>query len=214
MTNRKAVLAAGLILPAALLGLLAVAGFSQQADDSLVGAVNSLSTRTITDAGGNRVTEVTLDGTYGQTTFTLDEKQYRAMFGDPNGGGGMRFDASKLGKEYSKYVQQTYGATDDEWKALAPRLRKVQSLTWQLASHGRSGRGKSGELTNFEKAWGALSAALKRKDAGLEEIKKLLQVVNDEEAKTRAELEKARKELKELLTLRQEASLVQQGFLE
>ena len=212
MPRRKIVLVI-MISALPIMAFLAGRAFCQQADDSLLGSVSGLSSRTVTDGNGNRVTEVTLDGTFGETTFTLDQTQYRAMFADPNGTS-FRFDASVLGKPYSQYIQKTYGATDDEWKVLAPRLRKVQWLLTQLTSHGRSGRGRGEAMTNLEKAWGALSSALKNKEAKLEEIKKLLQVVHDEEAKTRTELEKARKDLKEVLTLRQEAMVVQMGLLE
>jgi hypothetical protein len=204
----------GLVFLGALLGVFVGRAFAQQADDPLGASISYIATQSMTDANGNRVTKVTLGGTFGDTSFTLDEKQTRAMLGDPNAGLAMRMDTALLGKYYSAHIQQTFGATDEEWKVLMPKLRKVQSLSWQLASHGRSGRGKSGELTNLEKAWGALSQALKRKDAAMEDIKKLLQVVNEEEAKTKAELQQAQKDLRELLSLRQEGLLVQMGLLE
>ena len=199
----------------AVLGVFAGPAYCQQADDGLGAAIWGFGNRSVVDANtGNRVTEVMLYGNFGNMTLQLGEKETRALMGDPNAGLSMKWDSALMAKYYSVQIQKTFGATDDEWKVLAPKLGKVQKLSGQLASHGRSGRGKGDAMTNFEKAWGALSASLKNKNAKLEDIKKLLQVVHDEEAKTRAELQQAQKDLREVLTLRQEALLVQMGLLE
>jgi hypothetical protein len=213
ISRRTLVIPSGLALVAALLGVFVGPAYSQSGGGS-VGSIGFISTSSAVDGNGNRVYQVMLGGNFGSTSFTLSEKEYHAAMGDPNDGLSMRTDTALLEKYYSAHVQKTFGATDEEWKVLAPKLRLIQSLTWQLASHGRSGRGKGDAMTNLEKAWGALSSALKNKEAKLEEIKKLLQVVHDEEAKTLSELAKVRKELRDILTLRQEAMVVQMGILE
>jgi Spy/CpxP family protein refolding chaperone len=77
---------------------------------------------------------------------------------------------------------------------------------------GMGGRG--GEPSELAKASQALTAVLQNKEAGAGEIKAALQALRDARAKAKAELEKAQKELKEILTLRQEAQLVQMGVLD
>ena len=109
----------------------------------------------------------------------------------------------------STSLRDAMGVTDnEEWAVLG------LTLLWLLASHGRTGRGHSGELTNLEKAWGALTSALKNKESKPADLKNLLQAVHAEEARIKAELVQARKELRELVTVRQEGVLVQEGLLE
>jgi Spy/CpxP family protein refolding chaperone len=60
----------------------------------------------------------------------------------------------------------------------------------------------------------ALADTLDNKDAKPDEIKAKLTALRDARAKAREELTKARKDLTDLLTQRQEAVLVQFGILE
>ena len=218
MPNRKMVLTlTGLVFAAVLLGAAVPPAFCQQADDplGLLGVtLDMIGRQPTTDANGNPAVQIKLYGKFGDVTLVVSEKQALKIMGDPNDGMAMRMDTALIASYYSKQIQQTFGATDEEWKVLAPKLRKVQSLTLQLVSRGRTARGKKGELTNFEKAWGALYAALKNKETKLDDLKKLLQVLSAEESNLKGELEQGRKELKELLTVRQEALLVQLGYLE
>ena len=112
-------------------------------------------------------------------------------------------------------LRDAMGVKDnEEWTVLGGRIRKVRTLLWLLASHGRTGRGPNGELNNLEKAWGALASALKSKESKPADLKNLLQAVHAEEARIKAELVQARKELRDLVTVRQEGVLVQEGLLE
>ena len=58
-----------------------------------------------------------------------------------------------------------------------------------------------------------MSKVLDNKDAAPAEIKTALQALRDARAKAETALEAAQKELKEVLTVRQEAVLVQRGLL-
>jgi ElaB/YqjD/DUF883 family membrane-anchored ribosome-binding protein len=132
-------------------------------------------------------------------------------------------------------MKQALGATDEEWKVLQPRVEKVQTLSRQsrgggpgfMSSRGGPGGGPGGSgssnrggppsdqpQSDVEKAAGALQKVLDNKDAGVEEIKAALAALRDARAKAKQELETARKELREVLTVRQEAQCVAMGLLE
>jgi hypothetical protein len=133
----------------------------------------------------------------------------------------------------AKMMQQQMGATDDEWKVLEPKIKKVRDL--EMASGGGFGgfgmRGPRGggrpggdaapaadpnapKPSEAQKASQDLRKLLENKDAKPEDLKAALKTLRDARAKAKAELDKARKELQEVLTVRQEAALVSAGVLE
>jgi exonuclease VII large subunit len=127
-------------------------------------------------------------------------------------------------------MKQSLGATDDEWKALQPRIEKVQTLSRQargggmgFMSRGRGGPGGRPQgdrpqsdrpQSEVEKKSEALQKILDNKEAKVEEIKAALTALREARAKARAELETAQKELREVVTVRQEAQLVTLGLLD
>jgi hypothetical protein len=129
-------------------------------------------------------------------------------------------------------MKTALGCTDEEWTALAPKVEKVQTLSRDLRGGafggmmggGRGGRGGRGgdanapagptPTTDVGKATAALTTVLANKDAAPGDIKAALQALRDAKVKAKAALEAAQKELKEVLTVRQEAILVQQGLLD
>ena len=142
----------------------------------------------------------------------MDEKQKSAVMGDPKAGASMDMEA--LSKLYVQHAQVSFGATEDEWKALVPKIQKVRRLTLQLSSHGKYGRAPGEGPPSLATAWGALAKILANKEAQAAEIKPALRAVIDAEASVSAELKKAVQELKDLLTVRQEAMLVKMGVLQ
>ena len=148
--------------------------------------------------------------------------------GGPGGGGRMRgmdpnmfarmFDPNVVRKMASDYMKGALGATDEEWTVLEPKIDKVTKLSMEVRGGMMMGMGMmfggGGEQSEVMKAAGALRNILAKKDATNDEIKTILQAYRDARAKAKAELEKAQKDLKEVLTLRQEAQLVQMGLLD
>ena len=149
----------------------------------------------------------------------------------PWGGGGGRtldpnmfraFDPNTFRKAASDRMRQSLGATGEEWTVLEPKIEKVQNLAMQVRGGMMMGMGmvmmgmtaRGAEPTDVMKASQALTKVLQDKDATAGEIKTALQVLRDAKAKAKAELEQAQKELKEVLSVRQEAQLVQMGLLE
>jgi hypothetical protein len=136
------------------------------------------------------------------------------------------------------------GATDDEFKALQPKIEKVQQLQRDLnagrmrgfggrgqGGPGGQGGGQPGGQPGATPAAGAdtattppaspvvtanrdLQTMLENKDAKPEEIKAKLDALRAAKTKVREELTKAQAELKELLSQRQEAVLVTNGTLD
>ncbi len=140
-------------------------------------------------------------------------------------GGRGGFDPNRMRQGMLDRMKETLGAADDEWKVISPKLEKVIALNMESRFGGMrgmmGGRNRGGSSTSRPapesetgKASLALSTLLEKKDSKPEEIKAALTAVREARAKAKAELEKAQKDLKEVLTLRQEALLVQMSMLE
>jgi hypothetical protein len=127
-------------------------------------------------------------------------------------------------------VQESLGATDEEWQVIGPRLGKVMTLSRE-ARGGRGmgalfGRGRWGgrpaaeedepeeEQTAIEQATDGLQAALEDEAATAEQVKQKLSAYRAAREQARQELAAAQQELREVLSVRQEARLVLFGMLE
>ena len=126
-------------------------------------------------------------------------------------------------------IKDSLGATDDEWKVIQPKLAKVMQLKQDamMTTIGRvmraMRRGSGGDAeanplaanaTALEKATAELDRLLSDKDSKKEAIKVALTDVRKARDAAKADLDRAQTELKDLLTIRQEAILVSQGILD
>src|SRR3954471_18117216 len=144
--------------------------------------------------------------------------------GGGGGGGGQDFR-----QQFMDRIKEQMGAKDDEWKVIEPKLTKVMDA--QRASRGggfgfggfggRGGnnnaggkRGGGNADTPTAKAMQDLRETLDNKDASADDIAKKLTALRDAREKAKTELQAAQKDLKEILTQRQEAVLVMMGQLE
>jgi hypothetical protein len=157
--------------------------------------------------------------------------------GGPGGGrggrgGGRSFDPAQMRQQMLDRMKENLGATDEEWKALAPKVEKVMTLSREgrggmgfgMGGPGgrRGGRGAASQpaaeppvpQTETGKAALALQTVLDNKDAKPAEIKTALKGLRDARAKAKTDLEAAQKELREVVTVRQEAILVVDGLLD
>jgi hypothetical protein len=151
-----------------------------------------------------------------------------------------RFDPAEMRKAMEERMKTNLGVTDDEWKVLQPKIEavtKIRQETMMGGMRGMFGRGPrpgqpggpggdrpAGEApkpaadqppqSEMAKASDALGKVLENKEAKPEEIKTALQALRDARVATKAKLEKAQKELKEIVTVKQEAQLVMMGMLE
>jgi hypothetical protein len=158
--------------------------------------------------------------------------------GQGGGGfGGMRGDPAQMRQMMAQRMKETLNVDDQAWKVMEPRLMKVMELSRQANSNrgmfgmfGRGGRGgpgggqdgaqgqrrgggPQGEQTALDKATAQLQTTLENQSASPEDIKKQLTAVREAKIKAQQELATAQADLKQILTLRQEAQLVLMGML-
>lgn len=159
--------------------------------------------------------------------------------GNARGNRGARgnFDPAQMRQQMDQRMKERLGVTDDEWKVLQPKLEKVQTLQRDgrggmmgMMGGGRGGRGPGaapGAATgaaqpaenapaqsDVQKKSAELQKLLDNKDSAPDDVKKALADYRDARAKAKVELEKAQKDLKELLSVKQEAALVLLSVLE
>jgi hypothetical protein len=149
-----------------------------------------------------------------------------------------RFDPAQVRQMMVQRLKEQLGVDDQAWKVMEPRLMKVMELNRQVAGMGgrgmffggfrgqrpgAEGRGPGNrptapgqpdrELTPLDKATEQLRTTLENQSASPDEIKKQLTAVREAREKAKQELAAAQQELRQILTLRQEAQLVLMGQL-
>ncbi|MCY2954368.1 MAG: hypothetical protein NTU53_20750 [Planctomycetota bacterium] len=140
--------------------------------------------------------------------------------GRGNRGGG-NFDPAQMRQRMMDRMKEQLGATDDEWKVLMPKIEKVMQAQRDSRGGGfggmggRGGRGGNDQApeTAIGKAAQDLRTTLENKDAKADEISAKLKAYREARESAQQALAQAQKELKEVLTLRQEAILVLDGNL-
>jgi len=155
--------------------------------------------------------------------------QGAARFGRGQGG---QFDAAAMRRMISERMRNILGASEEEWTILGPRVEKVQNLMREVrgsrmaAMFRRSGPGGRGgqpggtpaqpaaEVSPVQKATDELEATLADEAAGSDVIRQKLTALRAAREKAQQQLDAARKELREVVTLRQEAQLVLMGLLD
>ena len=130
-----------------------------------------------------------------------------------------QFDPAQFRERMMNNIKERLGASDDEWKVLEPKVEKVMTAQREARAGGGFGGGRRGggdqqPTTEIGKASADLRTALENKDTPADEIAKKLAAFREARDKGRAQLQASQKELKEILTQRQEAVLVNMGMLE
>ena len=131
------------------------------------------------------------------------------------------FDPAQMRERYMNSIKEQLKADDDEWKVLSPKIEKLMTAQRDARAGGFGfGRGRGGNNGDNQpqsavaKASADLRTALENKDTAADEIAKKLASLREARDKARADLAATQKELKEVLTQRQEAVLVTMGMLE
>lgn len=154
--------------------------------------------------------------------------------GGPGGGG--NFDPAEMRKRMEERMRENLGASEDEWKVIQPKLEKVMQARMNTMGFGGFGRGMGGgrgpggggpggegrggdaggerPQSETAKASEDLRKALEDKTTGNDVIKAKVEALRAAREKAKAEVVKAQKELKEILTVRQEAQMIAMGMLE
>ena len=148
-------------------------------------------------------------------------------------GGGPRMTPEEMRAQMETRMKTALGVKDDEWAALQPKIEKVMTAQRDARGGGmmRGGRGGPGgpggpggqggpaadanrPQSDVATKAADLAKVVGDKDAQPAQIKSALEAYRAARAKARLDLETAQKELKELLTPRQEAVLVSDGMLD
>jgi len=154
-------------------------------------------------------------------------------------GGPRNFDPEQFRLRMMDELKTALGASDEEWKALSPKVEKVMTASREARFQGMGfggrpfggpgggppgggpggtpgGNSTSGQQNQspIAKASNDLRTALEDKSVSAEEIGKKLTALRDARTKAKDELNSAQKELRELLTQRQEAILVMRQILD
>ena len=158
--------------------------------------------------------------------------QGQGQGGDRGDGGGRRnFDPAEARQRMAGWVKEQLGASDEEWQVLQPKVEKIMNAQrdarggFGFGGMGRRGGGGFGgggggdrsadqPQSNVEKARNDLRNTLQNKDAAANEIADKLKALREAREKAQQDLQSAQKELKDVLTPRQEAVLVSMGILE
>lgn len=149
--------------------------------------------------------------------------------GGPGGPGG--FDPAEFRQRMEERMKDRLGATDDEWAVLQPRLRKVQDLRaggmrgmGRFLFGGRGGRGGPGgppplpgdtpdSVRKVVEASERLGDLVEQ-DAAAEDLKAALDTLRGAKREQQQALDKAQQELREVLTLKQEAMMVMMNMID
>ncbi len=134
----------------------------------------------------------------------------------------------QMRQRWTEQLKTSLKVTDQEWAVLQPLVEKVQTAQREsmFGRFGRFGGGPGGPRRGGDNAPAdrpqppgqaesdALRKTLENDSATPDEIKAKLAAVRDAHKKGAASLEEARNELRKVVTLRQEATLVSMGLLD
>jgi hypothetical protein len=137
-------------------------------------------------------------------------------------------DPAQFREQMMNRYKERLGATDEEWKVLQPKIEKVMASQRDGrgggSPGGRGGRDRGGDQQNAQrtdreqsavsKAAAELRAAIEDKSTSADDITKKLAAYREAREKSRADRAAAQKELREVLSARQEAVLVSSGLLD
>jgi Spy/CpxP family protein refolding chaperone len=150
------------------------------------------------------------------------------------GGRGNRRDPAQMRQQMNDRMKELLGANDEEWKLLQPQIEKVQTLQRATSSrvgasllygNGNNGGGGGGRFRGGQQPDSAppsaveekskeLAAAIQNKDTKPDEYKAKLAAFREARNQAKADLGKAQESLREVVTVRQEAVLVELGLLD
>jgi len=125
----------------------------------------------------------------------------------------------RMQERYMERVKASLEVSDEEWEALRPKIEKVRSFRMNVQRTGmgrgrREGSSEPADITPLQKTSRELREALSNKESSPKDIAAKLAALREVRKKNENELGEARKQLKELLTQKQEAHLVLMGILE
>lgn len=121
-------------------------------------------------------------------------------------------------------IRDALGASEDEWTVLKPKIDRVLTANASLGGNAARARGGMGGMASMmgtrgltseaSMAYRAFRDAVKRQGTSDEEIATKLKLFREAHARALMQLEAAQKDLTDVLTVSQEATLVNMGILQ
>jgi hypothetical protein len=169
----------------------------------------------------------------GMSAGAFAQAQDRQGGGNRGQNGGRQrgnFDPAQMRERYMNQIKEQLGSPDDEWKLIQPRLEKVLTAQRETRSSRFGGSGNRGGRTRggnnadnqqnnrpqsaVSQASEDLRKALDDKGTPPEELTRKIAALHEAREKAKADLAAAQKDLRELLSVRQEATLIASGILD
>lgn len=147
------------------------------------------------------------------------------------GPGGQMPNFEEMRQRMEQRIMEQLGATEEEWAAIKPTIEKIRSLRMagmggrgMMGFGGPGGQGGPGgpngpgganqAASPVAQAVRDLQDTLAKKDVTDAQVKAKLTALHDAKAKAQQDLKAAQDEMREILTVRQEAILTTMGVLD
>ena len=140
--------------------------------------------------------------------------------GDRGGRGGDRggFDRSQFMERIMDRYRENLGFSVAEWKVVQPKVQavmdnRISGVSGMMSMFGGSRRGRGGDSSTEKTPTSELRDLLEKDDASKGAIKAKLAAYRADRKAREAKLKKAQEDLRQLLTIKQEAQAVLAGLL-
>jgi len=162
----------------------------------------------------------------GQQTAQGDGQMQQGPGGQQGFGQRQGQDSGQMQSMIIQRLKELMGATDEEWTVIGPKVLTVYTLvssqsrglqTRSLMGNSNQGRGGAGSQSSSatsDKTLEELQTLLSSEDTTTTQLKNKISEVRKSKEESRQKLAKAQKDLRELLSLKQEAVLISVGLLE
>lgn len=176
--------------------------------------------------GGADQSQLAQNSQAGQQTPQAGGQMQQGVGGRQGFGQGQGQQSEQMWNTMNQRLKQLMGSTDEEWTVIGPKILKVYTLIssqtrgvqvralMDTSNQTRAGNNQASSNSSGDKTLEELQTLVTSEDATTTQIKSKMSEVRAAKEKSRQELSKAQKELRELLSLKQEAILISVGLLE
>ena len=138
--------------------------------------------------------------------------------GGERGGGRGGFDRSQIMERIMDRYRENLGFSVAEWKVVQPKVQavmdnRISGASGMMSMFGGSRRGRGGDSPTEKTPTSELRDLLEKDDASKGDIKAKLAAYRADRKARAAKLKKAQEDLRQLLTIKQEARAVLAGLL-
>ena len=128
------------------------------------------------------------------------------------------FDRSQIMERIMERYRENLGISVAEWKVVQPKVQavmdnRISGVSGMMSMFGGSRRGRGGDSSTEKTPTSELRDLLEKENPAKGEIKAKLAAYRADRKAREAKLKKAQEDLRQLLTLKQEAQAVLSGLL-